>query len=393
MRRVLGVCGCLAFAHGAVGQETARPDGIQVGVFSLRPAISLEQRYDSNIFEESSSETDSFITSVAPRFSAETTWSRHKLEFDIGGKGEFFLNSPDDDTQTFDATFGGIVDVTRRLRFRARAGYQRNAEQRGSDEVDFPVGGPIKEDQFHGEARVQYLPGDFRIEPFAIVRRRDFLDRSGVDQDDRDRLVLIGGVEVGYRLLSGVEAFVRGSYVDIDFDDSVDSDGVDRDSRGYEAFGGIRLRLSRLLVGSFGAGVGFAEFDDPTLDNTTDITARANLDWRPTRRIQVGFNARRAIEQTNVAGAADKIVTDLGVSGRYEILRNLSGSLSAGLRRSTFNGTPRRDTGYFGQAALDWDVTRRTSFRVAYRYFTEDSTLASQDFDKHEVSLSVRYGF
>ena len=121
--RNFGIFGCILSTGAAVAQESSRPEGVQVGVFNLRPSISVEQRYDSNIFEETNNETDSFITSVEPRLSAETTWSRHKIEFDVGGKAEFFLDSSDDDNQTLDATLGGIVDVSRRLRLRARAGY------------------------------------------------------------------------------------------------------------------------------------------------------------------------------------------------------------------------------------------------------------------------------
>ncbi|MEO0359482.1 MAG: outer membrane beta-barrel protein [Pseudomonadota bacterium] len=371
-----------------------------MGAFILRPVAQGSFAYDSNIFEEADDETDSFITTLSPRFSVESDFSRHRVRLQSGLDAQFFLDSPDDDAVSGFVSTDGTLDITRRLRFRSGVSYRRVAEQRGTDEIDDEVGleGPVFSNVFAGEARLQYLPGDFRIEPFASFSYRDFEDRDGVEQDDRDRLKYEAGVELGYRALTGFEVFVRGSYFDVDFDESVDSDadgvdGVNRDNNGFEVFGGVKLGLSRLLTGSVGGGVIFNEFDDPALDDTQDFTVRAALDWSPRRRININLAASRTVEQTAVEGASDKTVTDARLTGRYEILRNLNGSLQVGFAESDFNDLGRTDTAIFGQAALNWSVTRRASLRLAYRYLDETSDDDDQEFDKHVVTLGVRYGF
>lgn len=381
-----------AFAQSARSDDV---QGIRAGAFVIRPVLQGSGSYDSNIFEESDSETDSFITTIEPSLSVESDFSRHRVRFNTGLKAEFFLDSSDDDNVTFNASTDGTLDITRRLRFQAGAGYRRIAEQRGTDEIDefALLEGPVFSNVFDAQMRLQYLPGDFRIEPFASARYLDFESRDTVEQDDRDRLVYQAGLELGYRGVSGFDVFVRGRYFVVDFDDPVDSQGIDRDNDGYEAFAGVNLSLSRLLTGSVGAGVTFNQFDAPELDDTTDLTVAAALNWSPRRRINIRLAASRTVEQTNVEGASDKTQTDASLGARYEILRNLEGSALIGLSRSRFNELDRTDTGLFGQVALDWEVTRRTTARLSYRYFDESSDDDAQEFDKHLVSLGVRYGF
>lgn len=391
-------CGGL-FAAGEGGaqsrsnQRSEQVTGMRAGAFIFSPVIAGSERYDSNIFQERSGETDSFISTLTPRLSVESDFSRHRIELDAGVAKEFFHDSPADDTLTYDAGLDGTLDITRRLRFNAGVGYRRLAERRGSDEVGLAFSGPIYNNTFGAEARLQYLPGDFRIEPFVAASRRDFVDRDGRDQDERDRLTLEGGLEVGYRLRTGFEAFVVGRYFTVDFDDTTDNAGFNRDSSGYEAFAGLNLKLSRLVVGTVGAGFVASDFEDPALVDTTDVTVRAGVAWNPTRRLDFDLRASRAIDQTSVAGATDKVLTDAVLTARYEILRNLDGSLASGVARREFNGINRTDTGYFGQAALDWAVTRRTSLRLSYIYFKEDSTDPVHEYDKHVVSLGLAYGF
>lgn len=387
------IAGMIAGIMAAAPAAAQDVRGARVGVFLLKPSIDVEERYDSNIFETNTGETDSFITTVEPRINATTDLSRHRLSFDGGVQGEFFHQSSDDDNFTYDGRLDGTLDITRRLRFRAGGGYRRVVEQRGSDEVDFAIGGPIKSDIFFADARFQYLPGDFRIEPFVSFNRRDYMDRDGIDQDERDRNVSAAGLELGYQLRTGLELFVRGTYFDIDYDDALNNAGFDRDSDGYEVFGGVNLKLSRLLTGSLGAGFSHASFDDPQFQSTDDFTVRGGLFWNPRRGINVSFTASREVEQTNVAGASDKVSTDASLGVRYEILRVLDGIARVGFTERDFNGINRTDTGYFGQVGLEWRATRRATLRASYRYYEETSTNQVQEYDKHLVTVGVAYGF
>lgn len=376
------------------GAQDNRAEGMRAGSIIFKPVLALSETYDSNIFGDETDPTGSFITSIRPSLSIASDFSRHRVQFDIGMRQDFFHQSSDDNAFTAFAGTDATLDITRRLRVQAALDYRRRAEQRGTDEIGTAIAGPVYSDQYDTGLRVQYLPGDFRIEPFVRASLRDFLDRGTiVDQDDRDRRTLEGGIELGYRLSRGYEAFVRASYFDTDFLLAVDSAGVNRDSTGFKTLAGVQLKLSRLVSGSVGLGFVLTSFDDPAFQNTTDFTAEIGLNWTPRRRWSLGLNARREVEPTNVAGASDKTETALTLRARYEILRSVGGFVRTGLNRSEFNGDDRTDTGYFAGIGVDWAVTRQTSLRLAYNFRQEFSTDPAEEFTRHTATLGARYGF
>ena len=371
-----------------------RAQGIRAGSLIFRPVLTLSESYDSNIFEDNTGRTGSFISSVSPSLTVESDFSRHRVVASVGLQQDFFHQSSDDNTFTGFARAEGVLDITRRLRLQGSWGYGRLAEQRGSDDVGTNIAGPVYSDEYRAGLRVQYLPGDFRIEPFVQASLRDFIDRGLlVDQDDRDRARVEGGVELGYRLAPGYETFVRASYFDVNFQDAVDSQGFDRDSNGVNVLAGVNLKLSRLISGSAGVGFVFSDFADPAFQNTTDFTARVGLNWSPRRRWQISLDGSRELSQTNVAGASDNVETAFTLGARYEVLRNLGGFLRAGVIRDEFNGIGRTDTGFLIGTGVDWAVTRQVDLRLAYNFRKESSTDPNEEFGKHVANIGMRYGF
>ena len=396
--RWLGTC-LLAGLPGVLMAANAhaqsdRATGIRAGAFIFEPVLGISESYDSNIFEQPTGATGSFITTVNPRISVTSDFSRHRVAVGLGFRQDFFHQSSDDNAFTYFADAEGVIDVTRDLRILLEGGFRREAERRGSDEVGVAVLGPVYSNVPEGRLAVQYLVSDFRVEPFVGVRQRDYIDRGlVVDQDVRDRFGIRAGLELGYRVAPGYEAFVRANYFDIDYDLPVDGTGINRDFNGVETLAGVKLKLSRLIVGSVGAGFVHSTFEDPTLSDTTDFTVQAGLDWTPRRRWTVSLFAERGVEPTNVAGASDKVETDVTLTARYEIIRDVRGFVRGGVDITEFNQLGRTDTGYFAGFGVDWAITRQASLGFSYNFFDENSTTPVNEFTKHTVRLGARYAF
>ena len=59
-------------------------DGYRMGSFSVRPEVTVSGVYDSNIFAAPTDEVEDSIMLFAPALGADSTWTRHALEFDLG---------------------------------------------------------------------------------------------------------------------------------------------------------------------------------------------------------------------------------------------------------------------------------------------------------------------
>lgn len=380
-------------SHGDVSAQSG-DNGIRAGSFIIKPSLALSESYDSNFFNEADDVSDSHITTISPQIRIESDFSRHKIAARAALR-EFIPHQLTNDAEsTFLVGVDGEIDVTRQLRIAIGSGVTRTAQGRGDDESDNGLNGPVYSDRYGNALTVQYLAGDFRIEPFFSAVFQDFIDRGQlVNQDDRDRLTISGGLELGYRVARGYEAFIRGRFFDVNFRDDVDDFGVNRDSRGVDMLAGVELKLSRLVTGRAGFGFVYSRFDDPRFDDTTDFTAQIGLNWTPTRLLGLSLNASRELQQTNVAGAADRIQTDATLAARYEILRNVNGTVRLGFERTEFNGIDRTDTGFFGGFGLAWQATRQVGVNLSYRYAQETSTDPNEEFSKHQVTLGTRYEF
>ncbi|MEO0760640.1 MAG: outer membrane beta-barrel protein [Pseudomonadota bacterium] len=384
---LLGGLGADALAQQGRGD----PTGIRAGAFIFRPVASLDTIYDSNVFFENADETDSVIINPRADLSVVSDFSRHRVSVEGYVDQRFFLQSSDDDQTEFGVSTQGVIDVTRDFRFVLDGSYDRIAERRGTDEADeTDLTGPVLSDRFRGSVLAEYRVGDFRLRPRGFYDRQVFQDTGPVDQSARDRDIFGGSMEVGYRFSPGYEGFVRGGYEQVDFDED---DDVNRDSEKFGAGGGVRLRLSRLLFGSIGVGVAFEEFENPDFDSTTDLVVDTRLDWSPRQGLNVALAASRAINPTNVDGAADRVDTDVSLTARYEILRDLDGVARFTYEQAQFEGLGRTDNFFAGRVGLERLITRRASLSIGYEYGTRTSNFEGQDFTKHLALVGVNYGF
>lgn len=377
----------------AVAQDRGRgdPTGIRAGAFIFRPVASLRSAYDTNLFFENENETDSFIITPRADLSVTSDFSRHRVSFASYVNQQFFLQSSDDNATRFGGSAQGVLDVTRDFRVVLDGRFDRVAERRGTDEADDDaLTGPVLSNRYGGSVLLEYRVGDFRLRPRGFVTEQVFQDTGPVDQSARDRRILGGSMEVGYRVATGYEGFVRGGFQQVDFQENAPTN---RDSEQYAAGGGVRLRLSRLLVGSIGAGVAFEQFDNPDFQSTTDLTVDADLDWSPRRFLDFNLAASRAINPTNVEGAADRVDTNVDLTARYEILRELDGIAQFNYRQSQFEGLGRTDNVFAGGVGLERVITRRASLNLGYEYAFRTSNFEGLDFTKHLVSVGVNYGF
>lgn len=394
---------CLILATSLVpvassAQDRGRPDGIRAGAFIIQPSITVGESYQSNMFLEDSGVTDTFLTTIAPSLTIESNWNRHALRLEAGSELGFFSHDSDDDYIDYNADLSGVLDITRRAHISGGFGYTHGHEARGTVDVPGTAAEPVEFDRFSGDILGEVSSGRFRFQAFANTRLLDFDDvrliGGGVgNEDDRDRFELETGVEVGYSVRSGYEAFIRGSYLVTDYDNALDDDGVDRDSTGFRVLGGLKVDLTRLIEASVGVGYYERFYDDSTLDDEGGFAMDAEIDWSVTPITSISFSASSDILATTLTGASGATTTSGEIGLSHELRRNLTLQAFGGLTYIDYDGISRDDQIYSAGLGAEWKMTRRLTLIPSYDFQLRDSNAAGLDFTDHRVTLSLSYGF
>jgi len=208
-----------------------------------------------------------------------------------------------------------------------------------------------------------------------------------INSDDRDREKVIWTGRAGYEIIPDYEAFVRGSYNTVDYDDAVDDRGIDRDSHGYEVVSGLRIDFGGLVFGDFFAGYLSQNIDDPALDTIGGPTYGAGLTWNPTGLTSVYFSTERHIEETTILGAAGSTETNINLTVDHELMRNLLLQFDGMLQRQHFKGLSRDDDIIELSVHANYLMNRRMNLLLGYTFEKEDSDLSTQDFQRNVVRI------
>ncbi|MEM8561237.1 MAG: outer membrane beta-barrel protein [Pseudomonadota bacterium] len=372
--------------------------GIRAGSFTISPSVSVTTSFENNVFLEDVNEEESFRVIIGPEVSIQSDWNRHAVRLDAGVQANFFSNDSDDNFVGYFVDLSGELDVQRGIRITGGVGYTADSEARGAVDTPGNVAEPIDVQTISADLGAIVQFNFIRIQPFAGITSQDFDDApiigGGIsNQDDRDRIELEAGLEVGYELRTGFEAFIRGSYNITDYDAAVDDTGVNRDSDGWRILGGVEVELTRLVEGRVGLGYSQRDFDDPALASTGGFAADVGVIWTPTRRLTIELAAARDIAETTIAGASSSTELRVLLGANYSVLRNLDARGAFEYANAEFDGSGRTDNTYQFTVGADWDLTRQLTLSPQYRFETRDSNVAGSDYDNHIISLEALYRF
>ena len=165
------------------------------------------------------------------------------------------------------------------------------------------------------------------------------------------------------------------------------------DSQGYRALSGITVGLSNLITGEFGAGYVQQRFDDPSIGTIEGPSYRARLTWRPTRLLDVHFNAEQIVTQTSDTSATGVLANAVQLGLDYELRRNVIVSLAGGYENDRFFGQLRKDNVLTSDTRVKYLINRFGAVSAYYRYTERDSDIPVFSFDKHLVGMNVTAQF
>lgn len=387
----------LAIAGQAAAQQASPEVGLRAGSFIVTPEVTLEGRYADNYLALTSNEVDSFVYSIAPSLSFRSDWNRHALAVTFGGKATFVEANSNDDMLTYGVDAVGVIDVTRAAAIKLSAGYHANEESRGADDTPGLAKEVTEYDQVDLGIEGRYKAGMVRVSPFASYSLYDYDDVSNIgggssNNDDRDRQEFGYGLEIGYEFMRGYEAYVRGEASNIEYDDSVDDNGFERDSFGYRGTAGVNFAVTRLIEGRVGVGYGARDYDDARFGSQEAVAVDVGLEWSVTELTTVDIEGFQRFNETTTAASAGTSEIGGKVSVLHSLRENINLSGYAGYSNEEFEGVAREDDRYEAGVKVGYLINQNFELGAGYDFTYEDQkSVGNVTENEVYIGLTARY--
>lgn len=376
-------------------QPGYEPVGIRQGSWMFSPAVSAGGFYDSNVFASNTLKRSDIAAVIEPSLRANTLWERHGIDLRMDVQSTQYSQNSGLDQTNASLTGKAWYDISHDLA--VLTNFQIAHLNEGVGSLTSPANAvqPTPYDLLSGDVS---LRKEFNRLTASIGFRTDSYnygstraqDGTVISQDSRDGQIYSLHSRIDYAFSSTLNWFtsVEGNERNIR-----GLPGQPLDSQGYRALSGVRVDLTNLISGEFGAGYVQQQFDDPTIGTIAGPSYRARLIWRPTRLLDVHFNAEQLV--TEIADTtAVGVLADAAVVGvDYELRRNVIVSLNGGYELDRFFGQVRKDRVISTDASIRYLVNRFGSISLFHRYTLRDSDIPTFSYDKHQVGINVTAQF
>jgi hypothetical protein len=368
--------------------------GINAGGFTFLPRASASTVYDNNVYATPSNRTGDTYVNMDGQLGIVSNWSRHALEFYIGGGGNRYIDLEDESKGYANAGVAGRLDVNRDLWLTGYGKYRLGYEPRGSGESFQQFKEPITTQTLDGGALVHRAFNRVWVELSGSVRHQTFSDAEllvdgqfqEVDQSFRDGTIKDVRGRLGYEFSPKTSAFIETAREWRNYDDS------DFDGNGYKLLTGLRYELTRLVNAEVAVGY-LNQESNGILDDIDSWAFRAQLRYDITPLLRAEIVGSRDIGSPSMDlddDPSNRIESEIGVRADYLLRRDLTLTVGAGYGWVDYIDANREDQYVRLTTGLEYILRPSLSLWANYSFLTYDSNeVPTIDYDKSVFSVGV----
>ncbi|MGA9599565.1 MAG: outer membrane beta-barrel protein [Methylocystis sp.] len=224
----------------------------------------------------------------------------------------------------------------------------------------------------------------------AIFQNAAYTDGSTLNlaSTDYNDYGLLG--EVGYELTPDVKPFLKAAYDSRIHDSYLDPYGYARDSTGFLARGGVKLKFSELLTGEAAVGYAAREYCDPRLPPVSTPTLDGALVYTPNALTTMTLRMATTINETTLQGASAQVTHSLGFEIAHDLFRNLRFTPLGNFFENNYVGSSTVERGYNLGAKIDYKITRSIALKASYSHERLNSTAQNSNYQAEVFMAGVR---
>ncbi len=376
-------------------QPGYEPVGIRADSWMFSPALISGGFYDSNVFSSNTAKRSDLAAVLEPSLRARTLWERHGIDLKLDAQSTLYSQNPGLDQTNASLKGNAWFDIAHDVA--VLTNFQIAHLNEGVGTLSSPANAvqPTPYNLLSGDVS---LRKEFNRLTTSVGVRTDSYefgttraqDGTLINQSSRDGQIysVHGRADYAFSSVLGWFTAVEGNERNIR-----GTPGHSLDSEGYRALSGFTVELTHLISAEFGAGYVQQRFVDPTIGTIDGPTYRARLTWRPTRLLDVHFNAEQLVTQTADTSSVGVLANALQLGLDYELRRNVIVSLAGGYESDRFFGQLRKDHVITSEASIKYLLNRFGSISLFHRYTARNSDIPAFTYDKNQVGINVTAQF
>ncbi len=367
--------------------------GIALGTFIVRPTLDVGVVATSNV-DGGPAGPEAVGALVDVNIEAISESETHLVRFEIRGAAALYGDDQYDE-KGVDARFLARFELASQTTIETTAGY--NLDQTSYTDPDTPDDATQRPDvhTLSAGGRISRTGGIVTASLAGSVARvinEDVTLAGGGSANLSERDSTEYAVETRLSVVPSPSfaPFVAVSAGRVDYDQRIDSNGIQRARSFSAARAGIALDRGPKLSGEFSLGYQRDDFDDPALASINSVVVAADLLWSPVRLTEVRIGATSLTDgsfQPGVSGSRNHAIT-ASVSRQFrDRLRATAGGV---YEREDFVGLMRTDNTITGYAELVYDMSRYAAIVGRYVFVDVDSDATSVSGTEHRLSMRLR---
>lgn len=377
---------------------SAYPQGnIRLGPMEVHPGISVQGRYDDNIFLNQTNKESDFITTVTPFLALRLPFMQKKHSLDFAYRADMVSYNKNTTENTTNQEFTGSL----RMNFPGGLDLNLNAlrldtsePSNSAEQSDIAARIPRTQNQLNASARYR-ISTRFDVGLAQRIVRHNYksFDLNSEDREERDTTL-----SVYYKFLPKTSAFAEAGFGQIAYL-TPRSPELDRSSSYTAVRAGLSWDPASRLSGTLKAGLENRDFSAENKQGLTNFTIGGDLKYQLTSKISTKLTLEKGFRETNIEEERTKPVIEYTMallSLEHRFSSKVSFLLSGIYENDSYptDLPDSREDNYYGiDFAIQYRIRKWWEMGTSYTFRTRNSTLPASEFSNKVISAYSRWVF
>jgi hypothetical protein len=357
------------------------PPGLRLGTFTIKPELEISTIATTNARSTVTGEPDLGIF-LKPSLGWQSDWPRHSWSGKLDGDITRYADDTELRADALNAESDLKIEIRRETFLDVKASYK--LDYNSNDDTGAAASDSSFDQDINVSLALRKELGRIQTRTTLGIARNITGDTDAEDNSDLNRTDPSLGLRVGYKSGGAFTPFIGMAYTPRFFDETVDRDGLRRNSQGFTGEIGTEIAAEPFWTGEVAMTYGFRNFEDATLSNESSLGLNAAITWAPTELTKVVFDVdgklRNGVDALREFNAEVSLTHDL--RDNLEVF----GNLAAEIEREDGD----TDVTYSAGSGVKWKINPYLAWQLSYEgvWFKSGASSAG-NYTDHSVLTSI----